>query len=310
MLGFIGTGKVGTSLLRFFYEYRVHKGLEELCISSVFSEHRESINEALDLIKALNVNSTHFSPLPEVASSAAETAEKSDIIFVTVPDSVIAQVDRELFLSAGIKLKGKILVHCSGVLTAKEGFIKCSSVTDTVSLHPMLAFCSKLTSLKSIENAFFTLEGSDNGVKKLESILQKLNLAHAVLHGSKEPEKMKAEYHLASVMVSNCVTGLFSMGQDLLTGCGFSEIQAHRALVSLFSDNVKNIITTDVSKALTGPVERADAITVKKHLDCLDEEDRELYRLISKKLLRIAQDKNPERDYDRIKKLLYTEDEK
>ena len=56
--------------------------------------------------------------------------------------------------------------------------------------------------------------------------------------------------------------------------------------------------------ALTGPCERGDAETVKKHFKYLDGDDRELYKLISLRLVKIAEKKNPEKDYKDLKKLL------
>ena len=44
-------------------------------------------------------------------------------------------------------------------------------------------------------------------------------------------------------------------------------------------------------------MERGDVETVKKHLESLNKEDRELYRLLTKKVLEIAKVKNKDRDY-------------
>ena len=93
---------------------------------------------------------------------------------------VIPKIDEELAKSCADLLKGKILVHCSGVLSAKEGFKKCSLLTDTVSLHPMLALNSKRTSTQTVQNCFFTLEGSEKGVETLGKILKKMGLSHTV----------------------------------------------------------------------------------------------------------------------------------
>ena len=41
-------------------------------------------------------------------------------------------------------------------------------------------------------------------------------------------------YHCGAVVVSNLVTGLFSIGADMLQKCGFSETEAQQALMPLF----------------------------------------------------------------------------
>ena len=183
-------------------------------------------------------------------------------------------------------------------------------LTDTVSLHPMLAFNSKETSIDSIQKAFFTLEGSNAGIQKIKTILNETGIEHTVLSNDASPDDLKAKYHLASVLVSNCVVGLFSMGQDLLCECGFSKEESLKALSPLFINNANNIIEQGVSHALTGPVLRNDAITVKKHMNGLNDNDIELYRLLSQKLYEISKNKNPQKDYNEIKKLLFSEDKK
>lgn len=309
MIGFIGAGKVGSSLSRFFYEYYVHKGINLLSLSSIYSKHVTSANKTISLLKKISCNQA-TACIPKVANSIAELVKNSDIIFVTVPDSVISFVDAELSLLGKEALKDKILVHCSGVLSASSAFKKSSKLTDTVSLHPMLAFNSKETSIDSIQKAFFTLEGSNTGIQKIKIILNETGLHHTELSADDSQDDLKAKYHLASVLVSNCVVGLFSMGQELLCQCGFSKDDALKALTPLFINNADNIITQGVTHALTGPVLRNDAITVKKHINCLNDHDRELYRLLSQKLYEISKNKNPQKDYNEIKNLLFSEDKK
>ena len=48
-------------------------------------------------------------------------------------------------------------------------------------------------------------------------------------------------------------------------------------------------------EALTGPVERADAVTVKRHLEAVSEREAMIYKHISEVLVEIAQKKNPKR---------------
>jgi predicted short-subunit dehydrogenase-like oxidoreductase (DUF2520 family) len=57
-------------------------------------------------------------------------------------------------------------------------------------------------------------------------------------------------------------------------------------------------------EALTGPVERADLTTVETHLEKLGGDNREIYRLLSKKALELAKLKNENRDYGKLEGLL------
>ena len=76
------------------------------------------------------------------------------------------------------------------------------------------------------------------------------------------------------------------------------------ALEQLFIGNAKNVVDSGTVGALTGPVERADDGTVYKHLSQLNDNDREIYRLLSKELIDIAREKNPERSYDALENIL------
>ena len=102
----------------------------------------------------------------------------------------------------------------------------------------------------------------------------------------------KALYHAASVTVSNLVLGLINNGVNYLEECGFSEEMAIKALYPLIEFNLKNIKEKGTINSLTGPVERGDLGTVINHLSVLGEEDKELYRLLSKNILKIAKVKN------------------
>ena len=86
--------------------------------------------------------------------------------------------------------------------------------------------------------------------------------------------------------------------------CGFDEESALAALRPLIAGNVNKVLADGCVSSLTGPVERGDVQTVRKHLNCLEEKDRKLYALLSEKLLSVAGQKNPDRDYSALEALL------
>lgn len=72
--------------------------------------------------------------------------------------------------------------------------------------------------------------------------------------------------------------------------------------------NLEHLIHDGAITALTGPVERNDSTTVKKHLACFySPEDKELYRAASLKLVQIAKSKHPDRCYQNLEELLKQE---
>ena len=86
----------------------------------------------------------------------------------------------------------------------------------------------------------------------------------------------------------------------VLKDCGFNEEEALEALYPLIINNIKNVQERGIVNSLTGPIERGDVETINNHLQCFKEADRELYRLLSRKLLAIAKKKNQGRNYEEI----------
>lgn len=59
------------------------------------------------------------------------------------------------------------------------------------------------------------------------------------------------------------------------------------------------------AQALTGPIERNDTETVRKHLKHLDRRQWELaYRAVGTAVTELAEKKHPERSYETMKKIL------
>ena len=71
--------------------------------------------------------------------------------------------------------------------------------------------------------------------------------------------------------------------------------------------NIENVLEAGCDGALTGPIERNDIETVKKHIACMqndDSDDVSLYKMLGTKLANIAEKKNPDKDYTQMMELL------
>ena len=100
------------------------------------------------------------------------------------------------------------------------------------------------------------------------------------------------------------VCALVQQSIDELTRCGFSQEDALRALTPLIRSNTARLLAVGPTEALTGPVERNDCETVKKHLACLTEgNERALYTAATRKLIEIAVGRHPETDYGALREL-------
>lgn len=280
-IGFIGAGRVGFTLGRYFYE-------KNLKVSGYFSKTFANACDAAEF--------THSKSY----QSIKELADESCVIFITVPDSCIYDVYSEL---KKCELTDKILCHCSGALSAEV--FEDIELTGAYgySVHPALAVSDKENSYKEISKAFFTVEGSAEKMPVIKELFARLGNPFQVISSEN-----KAKYHASLVMSSNLVIGLYRIALELLKECGFSDLTAAEVLNPLFLNNAENLCRKGAADALTGPVDRNDVSTVKKHLSVLDnEENLSLYKLLSAELIRIAKEKYSEKDYTELENILNTE---
>ena len=284
-IGFIGAGKVGFSLGKYFCEH----GLE---VTGYYSRNFQSAKEA-----AAFTSSAAY-------ENRSELVANSDVLFLTVTDCAIADTYAAVCEE---DIRGKIVCHCSGALTAESVFsdIERHSAAG-FSVHPLIAVSSRYDSYRQLADVFFTLEGTESKREEFREWLKTAGLNVQCI-----PADAKVKYHCAAAIASNQVIALFAQSQQLLTECGFSQDTARQALVPLFLGNARQTAESGPANALTGPVERGDKGTIEKHLKVLDcSEDKLLYLLLSKKLLKTAKEKHPSRDYSSIENFINAETEK
>ncbi|MDE6470206.1 MAG: DUF2520 domain-containing protein [Eubacterium sp.] len=280
-IGFIGAGRVGFTLGRYFYE-------KKLTLLGYFSQSYESACEAADFTFSKSYK------------TIKELAKESRLIFITVPDSDIYDVYLQL---KQYDLTDKILCHCSGALSA-EVFDGIESLgAYGYSVHPALAVCDKLSSYREISNAFFTVEGSSEKMYVIEELFRKLGNPYQIISAEN-----KCKYHASLVMSSNLVIALYHIASGLLEECGFSDFTAQQVMTPLFLNNAQSVCDKGCSDALTGPVDRNDISTIEKHLSVLDNHSvSELYKLLSAELLKISRQKYLDRNYDELENILSKE---
>lgn len=284
-IGFIGAGKVGFSLGKYFCEH----GLE---VTGYYSRNFQSAKEA-----AAFTSSAAY-------ENRSELVANSDVLFLTVTDCAIADTYAAVCEE---DIRGKIVCHCSGALTAASVFSDIERHGAAgFSVHPLIAVSSRYDSYRQLADVFFTLEGTESKREEFREWLKTAGLNVQCI-----PADAKVKYHCAAAIASNQVIALFAQSQQLLMECGFSQDTARQALVPLFLGNARQTAESGPANALTGPVERGDKGTIEKHLKVLDcSEDKLLYLLLSKKLLKTAKEKHPSKDYSSIENFINAETEK
>lgn len=276
-IGFVGAGKVGFTLGKYMSERNV-------CVSGYCSRSEESAKEAAEF-----THTKYYRTLKEIIAS-------SDALFLTVPDGAVEEVWKTL---KQYPLEGRFICHASGALSSAV-FSEINQMgAYGYSIHPLFAIHSRHKSYKEISQAHITIEGDERYIHVWRQMFEGFgNPVHLM------DAKQKVRYHAAAVFASNLVTGLYEMGSSLLLSCGFTREDAGEALAPLFTGNALSVAEKGTDKALTGPVERGDVATVLKHLEALTGSERNIYIELSKVLIKIAERRNPGRDYSELLKIL------
>ena len=284
-IGIVGAGKVGTSLGKYII---VHGG----SIAGYYSRTKERAKEAAQF-----TGTSYFETLDPLL-------EASDTLFLTVTDSEIAHVWDCI---AAKDLAGKAVCHFSGSLSSevfsnweKTGAYVCS-------IHPIYAFSNKFTAYQNLSEAVFMVEGSKDALAKMQGLFGRL--PNRILE---IPTMQKELYHAALSVASNQVVGLVSMAVGMLKEAGIPEESAYQLLEPLVCNNVKAIFAPQegagcqgCAQALTGPIERGDLQTVRKHLGQIRRPEWEqAYRAAGNLAVQLAAQKNPGRDYTEIEDCL------
>lgn len=280
-IGLIGAGKVGMTLGKYF-------SLHGIPITGYYSPNHAQDAAAFTQSKSY--------------SSPEALAEDSDALFLTVPDGSITAVYQQLPEQI---VTGKIICHCSGVLSAQEAFPNADRLgVYGYSVHPLFSVSDCYRSYREMTDVFFCIEGHPDRLQEVRSLLTQCGNPVQVISA-----QQKRLYHLAAATASNHVLALVSHSLDLMEQCGFSREGALSALCPILTGNMEHIVRDGTVKSLTGPVERCDITTVRKHISALSSDrDQRLYSLLSEKLVTIAEEKYPERSYEELKRLLASYD--
>lgn len=280
-VGFIGAGRAGCSLGKYF---AVRADRHELQVTGYYSLNEEDAKWAAAFTES------------ECFTTAEDVIAASDTILISTPDGAVKHVWESCNKDNG---RGKIICHLSGSLSSDvfSGIEQYEAYP--LSIHPMFAFSNREFVYEQLNEVSFTLEGHAQAVSVWRSLLT--SLGNPVIEITKDG---KAKYHAAASLLSNHVVAVLSAGYELLYQCGFTEEQARSFSAALVRHNVEHVICQGAKEALTGPVERADVGTIQSHLAVLDDLQKEIYLSCGRELVRLAKQKNPDRDYEKTEELL------
>jgi predicted short-subunit dehydrogenase-like oxidoreductase (DUF2520 family) len=189
-----------------------------------------------------------------------EVAARADLLLLAVPDDVLPAIVNGLAAADAVRA-GTLVAHTSGA----HGFHVLDPLTASgalpMALHPVMTFTGTEVDLQRLAGACF-------GVTSPEQL--RLAAEALVIEMGSEPvwieESDRAAYHAALAFGANNLVTLVAQSADLLREVGVESPM--RLLGPLLGAALDNALRRG-DAALTGPVARGDAGTVRAHLSVL-----------------------------------------
>ncbi|WP_184728940.1 Rossmann-like and DUF2520 domain-containing protein [Saccharopolyspora phatthalungensis] len=192
-----------------------------------------------------------------------EVALQADLVLLAVPDDAIGGLVRGLVATESLR-PGQILVHTCGA----HGVAVLAPAAEvgvlTLALHPAMTFTGRAEDVERLATACMAVTAStvdESGWHVAEALTLELGMEPV-----RVPEESRRLYHAALTHGANHLITLVNECADLLRGAGIDV--ADRVMAPILSASLDNALRLG-DRAITGPVMRGDAGTVRAHLAVL-----------------------------------------
>ena len=199
--------------------------------------------------------------LPGVAIlSIEETVADRDLILLSIPDDVLAQVVSGLAATNAVS-PGTFVLHLSG----RYGIDILRPLTELgclpLALHPVMTFTGTSIDLNRLSACPFGVTTHPTLRPVAETLVMEMGGEPVWV-----PEASRSLYHAALTFGANNLMTLVNQTSELLESAGITNPEA--LVAPLLSASLDNALRNGDS-ALTGPIARGDAETVREHLRVL-----------------------------------------
>jgi predicted short-subunit dehydrogenase-like oxidoreductase (DUF2520 family) len=204
--------------------------------------------------------------------------EQSDFIIISTQESKIREAAELAAVSSDPG--GKVFFHTSNSLTSGELISLKEKGAGAASLSPLQTFAEIEPGFKEdlFKGIYFLAEGDREAVKLAEKIAGDLEAHVLVIDKADKPY-----IHIAAVSASNFLVAILKLAEGQLkkVGARCRVPMDINLLLPLIKQTLKNVESRGVEASLTGPVKRKETGIVKKHLDMLTGDEKELYKALS-----------------------------
>ena len=216
-----------------------------------------------------------------------EVAVQADLVLLAVPDDALSGLTRGLVATDSLR-SGQILVHTCGA----HGVDVLAPATEIgvlpLALHPAMTFTGRAEDVERLSAACVAVTATaddEAGWSVGEALALELGTEPV-----RVPEHARRLYHAALTHGANHLITLVNECSDLLRSAGIDI--PDRVMAPILSASLDNALRFG-DRAITGPVMRGDAGTVRTHLAALGDADpdvvagyRELARRTAERAVR------------------------
>lgn len=181
---------------------------------------------------------------------------EADLLVLAVRDGQLKE--RAAALLGHTELAVKAVVHCAGSVDVRVLDSLRHRGLATGQMHPLLSLGPRVR----FRGGYAVLQGDPIARRWAARLAQSLGLK------SRCPSRLDAEaYHAAAALLANGAIALAHGANDLMREAGLEAPEL--PLARLLQSVAENLASEGLPEALTGPIRRGDAATVKKHLRVL-----------------------------------------
>ncbi len=245
-------------------------------VAGVVSRTRESAHRGAEIIGTRAY--TEMIPL----------LNQANVIFITTPDRVIAEVCKTMAQSGGIG-EGDLVIHTSGSHTSEILSPAGDKGACVLSVHPLQTIPGPEAGIRNLPGSYFAVEGDERGLPFVRKMVADLQGYLVEI-----PTEMKPLYHASACVVSNYFVAIVRLGLAMMEDIGVDRDKALTALLPLIQGTMKNIEKVGVPQGLTGPIARGDYSTIGDHLKVMEKRMPEiapLYGELGKYTVKVALEK-------------------
>jgi predicted short-subunit dehydrogenase-like oxidoreductase (DUF2520 family) len=206
--------------------------------------------------------------------------EGAELTLVAVPDGEIAGVARALRAPAGA-----VVAHtCAG-----RGAELLRPHRPAGALHPLRSFGDPALAAELFRGTACAVDGDPEAVKRLRAFVKAIGGVPLRVRSDR-----KALYHAGAVFASNYLVAALEAALRLFEEAGVRRAAALPALRALAEGTLANVAAVGIPESLTGPVERGDTETVRRHAEALRARAPELadaYATLARLAIEVALEK-------------------